>query len=166
MKNLAVIRNSLRDIAMLLAKDEHIQKFLLVDAYDVDGASFTPISLDEMLKKNYICLTPQNENAIKDMGRNTFLMIVLQDVQITEASLNATGRIYVATDQEHSMVKNYQDRALILSDYILRLLDGVKISASGEVHITYISRVVYNELLSGYQISFKYNDQNNSEVEI
>ena len=40
MRKLTSIRNSLQDIAFILAKDERIQRLLLVDQYYVDDQSF------------------------------------------------------------------------------------------------------------------------------
>lgn len=168
MKKLTSIRNSLRDIAFILAKDERIQRLLLVDQYYVDDQPFTPLSLDEMLEKRYICLTPQNENAIRDMGRNTFIIITLQDINLNsnEDNMGVVCRIFIVTDIDHAMIYNYQDRTLLLADYILQDLNDVKLSSASEVKVTYITRVAYNELLSGYQVTLRYNDLSSQQAEI
>lgn len=168
MKNLISIRNSLRDIALILAQDERIQKLLLVDQYDVEAETFEPLSLDQMLQQKYICLTPQNENAIRDLGRNTFIIITLQDIAVnsSEDNMSVLSRIFVITDIDHAMIKNYQDRTLLLADYILQDLNEVKLSSAGEIKVTYVTRVAYNELLSGYQITLRYTDQETVIAEI
>lgn len=168
MKNLVSIRNSLRDIALILAQDQRIQQLLMVDQYDVESESFEPLSLEEMLNKKYICLTPQNENAIRDIGRNTFIIITLQEVSVNniEDNMGVLGRIFIVTDIDHAMIKNYQDRTLVLADYILQDLNNHKISSAGEIHVTYITRVAYNEFLSGYQVTFRYTDQSSIIAEI
>lgn len=168
MKNLISIRNSLRDIALILAQDVRIQKLLLVDQYDVDAETFEPLTLEEMLKQKYICLTPQNENAIKDLGRNTFIIVTLQDIAVNgnEDNMTIMSRIFVITDIDHAMIKNYQDRTLLLADYILQDLNGVKLSSAGEIKVTYITRVAYNEFLSGYQLTLRYTDQETVIAEI
>lgn len=168
MKTLGAIRQSLQDIALALVADERIQRLLLVDQYDVNAATFTPLTLQEMLNKKYICLTPQNENSIRDMGRNTFIIITLQEVEVngTEDNMSVTGRIFFITDLDHSMIKNYEDRALKLADYTLQDLQNLKLTSAGAIRVSYITQVAYTELLSGYQLTFRYTDQETQDIEI
>ena len=168
MKSLKSITKSLRDIAVRIAQDIELQKLLISDVRNVQQENYTPLSVNEMLEQHYILLTPQNEKSIQNMGRNTFLIITIQDVNFESQDANSTanGNIFVVTDIDHAMINNEEERSMAIADRLIQDLDNLKLSASVALTITSMSRIAYTETLCGLQIRFKIGEQiNQKEVD-
>ena len=166
MHNLKNVMKSLNEIAIRLASNTELQKLLMVDSMKVEDSDFSPLTIQEMLKQHYICLTPQNENAIVKSGRNTFLIITPQEINLADKSTSVSGSIYIVTDLNHATIDNYEDRCLKIADLLLKTLDGLKLTASITLQLSYISRITYTELLTGYSVSFSFTDQKTEGAEI
>lgn len=170
-KNLKNIKKSLSEIVISLANNPDIQRYLLVDSYNVKNQqNFTPLTINEILEKGYISLSPRNEDAIQQMDRNTLIILVLEDINFNGADGNyiVTCAAHVITDFDHILCDNGSDRALEISDLICQTLDGMKLSAAGEININFITRKTYSEFTTGYKISFDFSEQTTvlKEVEI
>lgn len=169
MKKLLNIRKSLNELAIRLAANIELQKLLLVDDYDIQTSDFQPLTIQDMLNKHYICVGPQNEEGIEKNGRNSFLILTLQDINLRgrENNIAVTGKIFIVSDINHALMSNYQDKNLAIADTIIESIDGLKLSASVKIQADFVSRISYTETLSGYVLSFSFLDQNSAEkVEI
>ena len=103
-KNLKNIKKSLSEIVISLANNHDIQRYLLVDSYNVKNQqNFTPLTINEILEKGYISLSPRNEDAIQQMDRNTLIILVLEDINFNGADDNyiVTCAAHVITDFDH-----------------------------------------------------------------
>ena len=88
----------------------------------------------------YISFFPPVENRIEQYGRNTFISILL-DTALDAGDNNTRSNlvIYVSTDEEHLLLNENKNRLLEMCDKINSLLDGKKLTTSGELRVTSFS---------------------------
>lgn len=157
---------SINDILIRLASNTSLQKLLLVDDYDIDKANFQPLTIQEMLDKNYITIKPQTEDGIENIGRNIFLNIATQEVRVSDDHFTTQGNIYICYNIKQALISNYKDRGLEIADLIIKALHNLKISSSVCVKISRVTRVQYTDFIVGYSIGFSFEDQHEQEAEI
>lgn len=167
MKKLQNIKKAMSEIVFKLASNAEIQKLLLVDSPDIKNSSFTPIPQQEMLDKNYIMMAPQNDVAITDNSKNTFLVAAIMSIQFKEdGNHDIDAVIYVATNIEHALINNNEDRALAIADEIVNILDNLKLSCATSIKCDNIARMAYSEFYSGYEILFSFADYTAGEYQL
>lgn len=157
------------EIASLLAANENIIRLIYDDS---SSALSTPkdfnIGVRDLITSNYIGFYPATESGIKDIERNTFIIINLEDVNLQNADKNtsASGAVYITTDRSHCLLDNNKLRLLELSDEIEGTLENVKLSSAGKIYLTSINYVVFSDFRSGYRINFRINDQETRKAEL
>lgn len=169
MKDLKNAKRVLLELAQRLCQDEKLLQLTLDDTPDLK-VKIPPQykTFDYLIKNNYISLYPIVSTNIKDIVRNTFLVLVVDEISFdnSDSSSQLSGAIYVTTDQTHHLLSGCKDRRLEMADLICQDLDQLKISATGEVKINTINSVVVDEFRAGYRISFSTYDIPTQEVEI
>jgi len=153
-----IIEKTLFEMGQVLSQNQNLQKLLVLDKNDM-SESFTPLTFQQLLDQEYISLAPRIESGLKNKDRNTFLVIHLNDMNLSTDETRASGYIFVGTDYAHVILKNNKNRLLQLINEVTNSLDGIKLSAAGEIGITYASAVTYSESHFGYRISFNFNNQ-------
>lgn len=157
------------EIATLLAADDTIVRLL----YDDDPSALIKktgisISMQELIASNYIGFYPATESGIKEINRNTFIIINLEDFNFTSAENNTStsGAIYITTDKDHCALNNNSLRLLELVDRIEEVLDNKKLSSAGKIHINSANYVVFSDFRIGYRINFRIYDQQTRKAEL
>ena len=157
------------EIASLLAANENVVRLIYDDS---SSALSTPkdfnIGVRDLITSNYIGFYPATESGIKDIERNTFIIINLEDINLQNADNNtsASGAIYITTDRSHCLLDNNKLRLLELSDEIESVLENEKLSSAGKIYLTSINYVVFSDFRSGYRINFRINDQETRKAEL
>lgn len=167
MGKLANINKSVLQIGQLLAQNSKIASLLYYDTPDALEQDID-ISLNQLINDKYITVYPPVETAIKDITRNTFLIILLDNINLryTDNNKSANITIYVSTDADHILLENNKNRLLELNDLIVETLDNKKLSSAGQIMISSISHVMLNEFRAGYRISLSLTDQEIRKAEI
>lgn len=163
------IKKSVNEVAQILAADDTVKKLIVNDdpsALNDDVPS--DYSLNELIANHYICVIPPVESGIKDSWRNTFITILLGDSVFGRADDNTDSRltIYITTDEAHVILDDNKNRMYELIDRICDLLDGVKISTAGKLHIDSVAHTMLSEFRSAYRMFISFDDQITKEVEI
>jgi hypothetical protein len=167
MRKLGNIEKALNEILVKLAGNIELQKLLLVDATDVENSQFTPLTLQEMLDKNYICVLPQNEVAIKKNDRNCFLAIALSNIDFLQTKNHKVrGVVYIIMNVEHAIINNNEDRGLHIADVLVDLLDNLKLTCAGAIECQSIVRQAYTEFYTGYELEFSFADFTAGEYQL
>ena len=167
MKKLQNIKKAMAEIVFTLANNIEIQKLLLVDSPDIKNSQFTPLTQQEMLDQNYIMMAPQNDVALDNNSKNTFLVTAISSIQFKEdGNHDIDASIYIATNIEHALINNNDDRALAIADEIINILDNLKLSCATSIHCTAINRIAYSEFYSGYEILFSFADFTAGEYQL
>ena len=157
------------EIATALAADETIVRLI----YDDDASALLKktglsISAAELINSNYINFYPATESGIKEIDRNTFIVINLEDFTFRTQDNNTkvTGAIYITTDKAHSLLSENKIRLLELADKIDSVLDEKKLTCAGEISLTSVNYVVFSDFRCGYRISFRCFDQPSRKAEL
>ena len=157
------------EIATLLATDDTIIRLI----YDDSASALTnktdlSVSTQELINSNYIGFYPATETGIREINRNTFIVINLEDFALNAQDQNTrgTGAIYITTDKAHCLLDGNKIRLLELADRIETILDNRKLSVAGELQLTAISYVVFSDFRAGYRISFRCSDQSSRKAEL
>lgn len=157
------------EIAASLASDDTVVRLI----YDDDSSALLKktklsISIQELISSNYIGFYPATESGIKEIDRNTFIIINLEDfaLKAQDSNVKATGAIYITTDKAHCLLNENKIRLLELADRIDSVLEGRKLSAAGEIQLTSINYVVFSDFRCGYRISFRCSDQSSRKAEL
>ena len=109
------------EIASLLAANKKIIQLIKDDS---PSALTKPkdfeIGVQELINSEYIGFYPATETGIKEVNRNTFIIINLEDFSLhtTDNNINASGAIYITTDRAHCLLDNNSLRLLELADAI------------------------------------------------
>ena len=110
----------------------------------------------------YISISPLNETGIKEMGRNTFMVInVAINTVLNKKDNNNifTGSIFICSDLDHLVLKNHDLRLMELQSEIVDIIDGEKFSCSGQLEVLSSTAISYSNYLFGYKIEFQISDQ-------
>lgn len=169
MSRLKNILKAPKEIINILVKDRELQKLLIIDNEDVEDSSFIMKTADELMKDGYIYTTAQRYEDLEDTGRNTFIVVVIQHISFEneeeDNNTSVVGDIFIATHINNANVKNYQDRGLLIADRIDQILNSLKLSAASQIAVKFITRLTYDDTLTGWQLQFEFNDLKNNEIE-
>ena len=157
------------EIATILASNDDVVRLI----YDDSSSALTKpqnynIGVQELINLDYIGFYPATESGIKNIERNTFIIINLEDISLQNTDINtkATGAIYITTDKNHSLLDNNKLRLLELADAIDSCLENSKLSSAGKLYLTAINYVVFSDFRSGYRITFRLHDQETRKAEL
>lgn len=156
-------------IAQLLASNEDVVRLIYSDEPSILlTKNQIAVGVNDLINDNYIGFYPATESGIKDIERNTFIIINCEDFNLQAADKNVTvsGAIYITTDKAHSLLSQGKLRLLELADAIDSTLDGQKLAAAGKIILTSINYVVFSDFRSGYRINFRIQDQQTRKAEL
>lgn len=156
------------EIASLLAADEKVVKLIYNDSSSALTESFSPVSMQDLINQDYIGFYPAIESGIKDIERNTFIIISTEDFSLAQNGINTTvsGSIYITTDKAHSLLANGAIRLLELIDAIDSCLENQKLSSAGKISLVDVQYVTFSDFRCGYRIGFRLIDQQNRKAEL
>lgn len=167
MKTIKVLKKALVEIAQLLALNERLQRLLVNDVEEPLSGVFTPLTINELIEKEYINTSGFLENGIEHNGRNTFLVLQWDEFHFPDnEKVNGTGSIFIGTDYNHVLLNKNQNRLLEIVDEVIMTLDSQKISSAGTINISYATMTVYSEMTFGYRITFTISDQMTKKAEL
>lgn len=153
------------EIATILAANQKIIRLIYNDNPSVlTDQQDILLTTQQLISLNYIGFYPATETGIKDIDKNTFIIINMEDISLDNISAN--GSIYITTDKAHCLLENNTLRMLELADEIESTLENQKLSSAGQIHLTSINYVVFSDFRSGYRINFRLNDQQNRKAEL
>lgn len=168
MKTLENIKKIPREIAHLLSKDKKLCSLLIDDSNEPKIENLP--SFEFLLNNNYINLmTPVADGQINQKGRNNYIVIILDNIDFETAeddNIGATINIYVVSNFSYLLINDLNNRLLEMMDRIYQILDGQKLSSSGELRIKTASRVQIDEFNDAYRINFVLSDQQSRKVSI
>lgn len=157
------------EIATLLAADDTVIQLVYNDNQSaLSSPKEIKINIQDLINSNYIGFYPATESGIKDIDRNTFIIINLEDINLQQADNNvsASGAVYITTDKSHCLLDNNKLRLLELADAIEGCLEGQKLSSAGKILLSSINYVVFSDFRSGYRINFRLMDQQSRKAEL
>ena len=161
-KNFKNIKKLPLELSRLFSQNEKIQRLLIVDTNDALTSTFSPLTFQQLMDKKYISIAPLNETGIKEMGRNTFMVInvaTTTGLRRTDNNNIFKGCIFICSDLDHLVLKNYDLRLVELMSEIVDSIDGEKFSCSGQLEVTSSEAISYSNYLFGYKIQFEISDQ-------
>lgn len=166
--NLVNIKKAALEIGQLLAADSTLCNLLYIDTPDALQQENNSYSLNDMINNKYITVYPPVETAIKDTERNSFLVILLDNInlRVIDSNVHASFTIYATTDSDHILLNDNKNRLLEMSDRIIQILDQAKLSSAGAIEVNSISHVMLSEFRAGYRISLSITDQTTRKAEI
>ena len=154
----------------LLTKDDKLAEEIISLLCDDSNnlSSFVTKTLQELIAEEYINFTPATESGIKDISRNTFLVINTEDFNfnLSDSNINVIGSIYITTDKSHYLLSDNSLRLLKLADAIISALDNEKMSSAGKISISSMNYVVFSEFRGGFRINFRCVDQPTKKAEL
>lgn len=157
------------EIATLLADNTNIVRLIYDDNSSVlsDKKEFN-LSVKDLIDQDYIGFYPATESGIKEIDKNTFIVINLEDFSFTNTDNNtgASGAIYITTDRSHCLLNENRLRLLELIDEIEDTLENKKLSSAGQIHVNSANYVVFSDFRSGYRINFRIYDQPTRKAEL
>lgn len=150
------------ELSYLFVQDELVQRLLVIDSSDALTASFTPLTFKQLMDNKYISISPLNETGIKEMGRNTFMVInvaTTTDFDEKDGNNVFSGSIFICSDLDHLILDEHNLRLLELQSQIIDTINKRKFSCSGELKVISSRAVSYSNYLFGYEIDFEIADQ-------
>lgn len=169
MTKLKNIKKLLIEIAQQIAQNEDICKLIYNDSSSALEESYNgPLELDALINEHYISFYPPVETGIKDNQRNTFMIILLDSIDLDREDNNTTGQIniYITTDVNHILLTKNRNRLIELADKIINTLEDTKFSVASTLMPVYCNHVMIDELRAGYRIGFNFADQESVKAEI
>lgn len=155
------------EMALLLAKQEKLQRLLVIDDPDISG-EFEMKSWDKLIDEGYISITPIVFEDYSKKGVNTYLCIVLDDISFTNTdnAVQVRGQILIGSNFDHLLMKNYELRLLSILETLEQTLNNHKFSAAGKLNIHGANSVSYSNFSFGYIVNFSIEEQQHEGVEI
>ena len=155
-------------IAQLIASNPTVVNLIYNDSPSVLTDENVVVDFNSLVTDGYINFYPATDAGIRDMQRNTFIIINLEDFNLnsTDSNTTATGAIYITTDKAHSLLDNNKLRLLELADEIETTLADQKLASAGQIKMMSMTYVVFSEFRSGYRISFRLADQQTRKAEL
>ena len=168
MTTLKNIKKAPLEMGQLLANNNKLCNLLYLDIPSALEETSISHSLNDLINDHYITIYPPVETAIKDNTRNSFLIILLDNVnlQVADNNTRANFVVYVTTDVDHILLNNNKNRLLEMCDEVIKTLNGVKLSSAGIVQVSSIAHVMLSEFRAGYRISLSLTDQASRKAEI
>ena len=155
-------------IAQLIASNPTVVNLIYNDSPSVLTDENVVVEFNSLVTDGYINFYPATDAGIRDIQRNTFIVINLEDFNLnsTDSNTTATGAIYITTDKAHSLLDNNKLRLLELADEIETTLADQKLASAGQIKMMNMTYVVFSEFRSGYRISFRLADQQSRKAEL
>ena len=169
MKTLGKIKELPCEIIQRLAKNNELQKLLLVDTNDISTVEdFNPLHWTELIKTDYMSIAPIVDDNITNNSRNSFLIIHIDDINTYgwKDNIEIGGSIFVGTNLAHIWLRGNKLRLLEMVDEVMKTLDGQKFTVAGKLSIYQATSVVFANKSFGYRIFFKISEQENKGVEL
>ena len=155
-------------IAQLIASNPTVVNLIYNDSPSVLTDENVIVEFNSLVTDGYINFYPATDAGIRDIQRNTFIVINLEDFNLnaTDSNTTATGAIYITTDKAHSLLDNNKLRLLELADEIETTLADQKLASAGQIKMMSMTYVVFSEFRSGYRISFRLADHQTRKAEL
>ena len=160
MGKLINIKRAPIEIAQLLYNNKTL--ISLITNTNIDN----PIDWTTILAQKYISLCPPLEDGTITGERDLSLIILLDRINMNGADSNmiVSGKIYINAEASHILDSNYNNLLLEIVDEICNTIDGVKLTASGQIAINSINYISYSTMRCGYSINFSFTDQDTQKI--
>lgn len=162
MGKLATIEKSINEIIIALSRNQHFCALLIDDTPQADNHNIILSDWTDLITKDYVKLYPASLDSAANPVKNTFLVLLINGIAITNDNILVDADIYVTTDDAHVLLDKFTNRLIKLSDEILTTLDGLKLSSAGNIEIESITHVMLTEWRPAYRIHFTFTDQVNT----
>ena len=148
------------EIAQLLYNNKTLMS--LITNTNIDN----PIDWTTIVAQKYISLCPPLEDGTITGERDLSLIILLDRINMNGADSNmiVSGKIYINAEASRILDSNYNNLLLEIVDEICNTIDGVKLTASGQISINSINYISYSTMRCGYSINFSFTDQDTQKI--
>lgn len=156
------------EIATLLSKDEKLCRLLVDDSNEPQKLDRLP-DLEYMLNNKYINITtPTGDGQLQDIGRNNYLVIFLDslDFETEDSNISASIYIYVVSNISCLLINKVDNRLLEMTNRIYQVLNGQKLSSSGEIQLKTAFKIQIDDFNDAYRINCTLTDQQTRKVSI
>ena len=160
MGKLINIKRAPIEIAQLLYNNKTLMS--LITNTNIDNS----IDWTTILAQKYISLCPPLEDGTITGERDLSLIILLDRINMNGADSNmiVSGKIYINAEASRILDSNYNNLLLDIVDEICNTIDGVKLTASGQIAINSINYISYSTMRCGYSINFSFTDQDTQKI--
>lgn len=160
MGKLINIKRAPIEIAQLLYNNKKLMS--LITNTNIDN----PIGWTTIVAQKYISLCPPLEDGTITGERDLSLIILLDRINMNGADSNmiVSGKIYINAEASRILDSNYNNLLLEIVDEICNTIDGVKLTASGQIAINSINYISYSTMRCGYSINFSFTDQDTQKI--
>lgn len=160
MGKLINIKRAPIEIAQLLYNNKKLMS--LITNTNIDN----PIDWTTVVAQKYISLCPPLEDGTITGERDLSLIILLDRINMNGADSNmiVSGKIYINAEASRILDSNYNNLLLEIVDEICNTIDGVKLTASGQIAINSINYISYSTMRCGYSINFSFTDQDTQKI--
>lgn len=160
MGRLINIKRAPIEIAQLLYNNKTLMS--LITNTNIDN----PIDWTTIVAQKYISLCPPLEDGTITGERDLSLIILLDRINMNGADSNmiVSGKIYINAEASRILDSNYNNLLLEIVDEICNTIDGVKLTASGQISVNSINYISYSTMRCGYSINFSFTDQDTQKI--
>ncbi len=160
MGKLINIKRAPIEIAQLLYNNKTLMSLIT----NTDIAN--PIDWTTIVAQKYISLCPPLEDGTITGERDLSLIILLDRINMNGADSNmiVSGKIYINAEASRILDSSYNNLLLEIVDEICNTIDGVKLTASGQIAINSINYISYSTMRCGYSINFSFTDQDTQKI--
>ncbi len=160
MGKLINIKRAPIEIAQLLYNNKTLMS--LITNTNIDN----PIDWTTIVAQKYISLCPPLEDGTITGERDLSLIILLDRINMNGADSNmiVSGKIYINAEASRILDSNYNNLLLEIVDEICNTIDGVKLTASGQISVNSINYIAYSTMRCGYSINFSFTDQDTQKI--
>lgn len=160
MGKLINIKRAPIEIAQLLYNNKTLMS--LITNTNIDN----PIDWTTIVAQKYISLCPPLEDGTITGERDLSLIILLDRINMNGADSNmiVSGKIYINAEASRILDSKYNNLLLEIVDEICNTIDGVKLTASGQIAINSINYISYSTMRCGYSINFSFTDQDTQKI--
>ena len=160
MGKLINIKRAPIEIAQLLYNNKTLMS--LITNTNIDN----PIDWNTIVAQKYISLCPPLEDGTITGERDLSLIILLDRINMNGADSNmiVSGKIYINAEASRILDSNYNNLLLEIVDEICNTIDGVKLTASGQISVNSINYISYSTMRCGYSINFSFTDQDTQKI--
>lgn len=160
MGKLINIKRAPIEIAQLLYNNKTLMS--LITNTNIDN----PIDWTTIVAQKYISLCPPLEDGTITGERDLSLIILLDRINMNGADSNmiVSGKIYINAEASRILDSNYNNLLLEIVDEICNTIDGVKLTASGQISVNSINYISYSTMRCGYSINFSFTDQDTQKI--
>ena len=160
MGRLINIKRAPIEIAQLLYNNKTLMS--LITNTNIDNS----IDWTTILAQKYISLCPPLEDGTITGERDLSLIILLDRINMNGADSNmiVSGKIYINAEASRILDSNYNNLLLEIVDEICNTIDGVKLTASGQISVNSINYISYSTMRCGYSINFSFTDQDTQKI--